>query len=179
MADRASLRHRLFRWGTGFLAPALVFAVLAFGSRSTRATDPNGLPQVGAALSSDILAARLDSIHQTLVFVSDRCGLCRDRAGSYIHHLRRNDQEVLVVASSEIDPVFSPLAKEHPQLIDRIVFVPAGEFQSRTGVRTVPSYVRVNASLEITEVGMSNIGWFRSVMDPRHWLESWSQLIDG
>lgn len=112
-----SLRHRLFRWGTAFLAPPLAVAVLVLGSKSTRATDPSGLPRVGAALSSGIPAARFDSIAQTLIFVSDNCGLCRARAASYIRHLQQNHQTVLIVASSEGDPVFSPLAEQHPERI--------------------------------------------------------------
>lgn len=171
------LRHRVFKWGTSFVAPALVLAVFVTGSRSTRAVDLSGLPQVGARLSAGISAPPIDSIGQTLIFVSDHCELCRNRAISYVRHLQRHDRAVLVVASSNTQPLFSQLADQYSELMNRIIFVPVGEFQSTTGVRTVPSYVRVNSSFQVTEVGMSHIGWFRSVMDPRHWLQSWSRLI--
>lgn len=177
--DAQSTGSNLFRWGTFLLAPALVLMVLVLGSRSTKPASTNSLPQIGSPLPAGIVSDRTVAGRQKLIFVSETCPLCRERADSYIRHLKRNDHDVLVVASTDVDPLFAPLAAQHPGLVGRIVSVPAGEFESYTGVRTVPSYVRVDSSLTITEVGMSHIGWFRAIMDPRHWLRSWSRLFDG
>lgn len=154
-------------------------AVVVLGSRSTRTTDLDGLPEVGTAWRADILPAREGAKFRTVIFVSDGCALCRQRASSYMAHLRRKDATLLVVGASEHEPVFGALADRHPALRDRIVFVPDREFSARTGVRPVPSYVRLNDALVVTKAGMSNVGWMRSVLDPRHWLRSWKRLLGG
>lgn len=177
MISKGSFRGWWSNWPAVIVTPLLAAAVLVLGSRPPELTDPHDLPVVGSRLSAGIPTSHLESKDRTFIFVSDTCALCRDRAASFVSHIRRDHQAVLVVSASEVDPVFMPLAEGRPEIIERIIFLPAEGFQSRTGVLTVPSYLEVDHSFLITEAGMSNIGWFRSTIDPRRWIRSWSRMF--
>ena len=155
-------------------ALVLVVGVVLVATRPAARLPAGSMPAIRSVVEREIVAS-LGGAGEIRI-VSDFCGVCRDRAKTYLTQARQRNT-LLIVEQDTASRYFRRMLAGDSTASGRTIFLSPTELRRRLHVRAFPSVIRVDEHGSVVETGLWSAGRLRALLQPRQWLSAWREVV--